>query len=116
MRSNLSINSYRKQIETTFEVPNDLYFNRQFFILIMNSYLNLVSFFTIILNLGRVNEYKLYYLINVITSCLIGTVDYLQYQDCNYNCTNLLSNNNYYKTDILIQFLPYLQFLISLNF
>ena len=81
----------------------------------MNSYLNLVSFFTIILNLGRVNEYKLYYLINVITSCLIGTVDYLQYQDCNYNCTNLLSNNNYYKTDILIN-LPYLQFLISLEF
>ena len=112
--SNLCFNAYRRELETSYQVPENLQFNRIIFLFGLNSYVNLISFLTIILNIGINRSQKLNTLINFILSIVIGSIDYKQYYDCNSQCKDLLSNSNLYQADILAEYLSLFQMFICL--
>ena len=113
---NLCFNSYRLELEESYQVPNSLYFNRSFFLMVLNSYINTISLITIVLNMGRETEYKLYYLINLIFSCSIGIIDYLEYDNCDDRCQDLLGRHNLYEANTLIRYLSLFQLLITVDY
>lgn len=112
----LCSNAYRLQIENSYQVPGNLFFNRAFFLMILNSYVDILSFISIILNLGREKEYKLYYLINFIFGSSISVIDFLEYVKCDDQCQDLLGGDNLYHADTLTKYLSLFHLLIIINY
>ena len=114
--TNLCFNVYRLELEETFQTPTNLYYNRWFFLMILNCYISSLSFLTVVFNMGREEEYKKYYIINLISSVTIGVIDYIEYENCDTRCRDLLGRNNLYDADILAKYLSLFNLFLTIEY
>jgi len=114
--TNLCFNVYRLELEDSFQTPTNLYYNRWFFLMILNCYISTLSFLTVVFNMGREKEYKMYYVINLISSVTIGVIDYIEYENCDTRCRDLLGRHNLYDADILAKYLSLFNLFLTIEY
>ena len=114
--TNLCFNSYRLEIENTFQVPDNLQYNRTFFLMILNCFISALSMLTVIFNMGREVEYKLYYGINFIAVTSLGIYDYIEYDNCDHTCRDLLGRHNLYDADTLARYLSLFYLIMTIDY
>ena len=71
---------------------------------------------TVVFNMGREEEYKKYYIINLISSVTIGVIDYIEYENCDTRCRDLLGRNNLYDADILAKYLSLFNLFLTIEY
>jgi hypothetical protein len=71
---------------------------------------------TVIFNMGREVEYKLYYVINFIAATSLGIYDYIEYNNCDHTCIDLLGRHNLYEADILAKYLPLFYLIMTVDY
>tara|TARA_Y100000389_G_scaffold150606_1_gene150188 strand:- start:665 stop:1039 length:375 start_codon:yes stop_codon:yes gene_type:complete len=66
--------------------------------------------------MGREEEYKKYYIINLISSTTIGVIDYIEYENCDTRCRDLLGRHNLYDADILAKYLSLFNLFLTIYY
>ena len=111
----ICFNDYRNYIETRLSVPENLYFNRSFFIISLNIIGSVGSIMTFFSNIGRDGR-NIFYGINGIITIYLGSINIINYRYCDNKCIELLSENEFSSADQLVRYLSMFQLFLLMEY